>query len=1666
MDGSRDLNRDNAARSFLTRTLTRRDTRASVSDDTVASGVSKGPLGLTTLYDPPGDSVVADLIFVHGLNGGSQSTWSKGNDPSLFWPQEWLPRDEAFRDVRIHTFGYASGVNRESILGLRDFAKSLLGAIKDCPAMDRDEKPSLIFVAHSMGGLVVKNAFVIGQQHPEFHSTVQRVQAIFFLATPHQGAAIAQTLDRLLNLVSGSRPFIGQIMPHSQALQAINEDFPRASGGLHLVSFYESLPMKVLKSLVVEKHCAVMNAHNERTEALNADHRNVAMYSSPEDRNYLTVRNALATYISPQRKTVESRLQTLALEVQTGLNTFLGITDAPEDEIGNLDLVRLSGSCTWLATKQKYRAWRDGRDTRLLWFQGRPGAGKTVLSSYIVDDLRKSGIDCCFFFFSSQDSAKSTTNAFLRSMAWQMAMLHPEIRLKLQEASRDWQGSPVDKIDQNAVWRRVFLLTLLKVRLSRPQYWVIDAMDECKMNSDMLSILTRIQEEWPMSIVVTSRISSEAYLSTIANPRADVVGDTISDEDSVRDISLFVQSNLKYLPFPPSAAWSSRLEMADYIVKKSAGCFLWAYLICMELRKTSQLEEIKRVLESTPSTMDDLYKRILLSMEQATFGKDSAKSILVWATYSFRPLSTDEMHEAVEVDINDKIDRVDRLISRSCSNLVYVDRYDKVQLIHMTAREFLGRKDANKGSEFTSEFMVDKADGHRRIAKVCLEYLIQSSKVAPRARRLLSDPDLASQGSPATARAFTDYASKFLFQHLNLIKSTDTEMFITLSKFLSSNSVLLWIEYISARGELHTVYQAGKIINALLTRRARHSPPMRFAQKQLALLENWGNDLIHIVTKFSRSLRASPSCIHHLIPPFCPPDSAIRQQFSSPYRGLSVQGLSSRRWDHCLTTIAYPKGTKPNAVAAGPGFFAIGMMSKSVFVYDDSIFQEVHILDHKEPVWQMAFGETGKHLATAGAKTVRIWSLQLGIELASFRIPSLCLALTFTETDEALRVATKSNMFLEWDVETASMRAEEDWTTDFEDDSPLQLRAPQMAAISGPSDLLAVIYRGEDIVIWDCANIRIHDIYEKETGSRRWGSEKVAGGSTHIRALVFSGAIDTNRLATTHTDGDLTLYDTVDGKLLAKASSVNANVLASSHDGRTLGGVDSRGNLMLFDFETLRCLYRVQFDTPSMAKALTFTADNLRCIEIRGDQCRVWEPTVLLRQDTADEDENSDTVSVSTGPQEIDYRVAGSNSDGAAAKITAVACAKSAPLVFYGMEDGSVHVCDITAEPRSQRLYEQIAGCPLDLLYFDEEASVLGCADLSGCVTARKVTRRNNPRQRPLGATWEIGDILLHTRIPGTVKQILLSGKDKKLLLSSEQHDTLWPMPKQGEGVWIARVEGNSTPRWLAHPTQPYLILAREGEFRIYNWSNLECVRTVSLAHHGQSLFSLDRIVSLQHPQYFTTISLARSLESWTTESLVQLWDVKDLDLDLDLDPTSSLSETTSSPNTISPVRDLGPDDLSGTLELVVGAYGSRLIVYTSDRWVCSVDLKPASASAPAFPFPSRSASRSRSPRSRSPSPSPGSDQHQHQLVRHFFVPGDWIGGNRLGMGVGRGGEIAFVRGPELAVIKRGLEVTEGGESFNPRKGIGAPVAGGAGAGPSLGQSPGIPVRPRVGGSV
>lgn len=61
------------------------------------------PLGLNLIYSTPEPD--ADIIFVHGLGGGSYKTWSWEHNPENFWPI-WLSTEPELSNTRIFTFGY------------------------------------------------------------------------------------------------------------------------------------------------------------------------------------------------------------------------------------------------------------------------------------------------------------------------------------------------------------------------------------------------------------------------------------------------------------------------------------------------------------------------------------------------------------------------------------------------------------------------------------------------------------------------------------------------------------------------------------------------------------------------------------------------------------------------------------------------------------------------------------------------------------------------------------------------------------------------------------------------------------------------------------------------------------------------------------------------------------------------------------------------------------------------------------------------------------------------------------------------------------------------------------------------------------------------------------------------------------------------------------------------------------------------------------------------------------------------------------------------------------------------------------------------------------------------------------------------------------------------
>src|SRR5882757_4174166 len=98
---------------------------------------------------------------------------------------------------------------------------------------------------------------------------------------------------------------------------------------------------------------------------------------------------------------------------------------------------------------------------------------------------------------------------------------------------------------------------------------------------------------------------------------------------------------------------------------------------------------MNRVLDEVPRDMERLYQRILHAMSQAARGKELAKGVLTWITCAMRPLTLSELNGALEIDLKDNFPGLKECIIAACGQLVTIDKFSKVQLVHETIREFL-----------------------------------------------------------------------------------------------------------------------------------------------------------------------------------------------------------------------------------------------------------------------------------------------------------------------------------------------------------------------------------------------------------------------------------------------------------------------------------------------------------------------------------------------------------------------------------------------------------------------------------------------------------------------------------------------------------------------------------------------------------------------------------------------------------------------------------------------------------------------------------------------------------------------------------------------------------------------------------------------------------------
>lgn len=328
------------------------------------------------------------VVFIHGLGGHYENTWISSTPDKGFWPN-WLSED--IDNVAIWSVEYLNPISRwgsPKAMHFTDRAKDILHRLNQEPLIRDGE---IIFVGHSMGGLMIKQMFHYADRNSELQSIMGRVTKVSFLATPHRGSSGADLADRL-RIIALPSVATASLLKNDPNLRELNEwyrSWVRNRDVDHLV-LMENQPCKRLITIVTPDSADP----GLNTEALlvDADHLSITKLANKQAQIYQYIKSFVAKETKPpQLQWLDSKYP----EGNHGWQGYANWSNSPKgiEEAFIVDeQVRLfdvsSGDKkgkTGLETIQALRSKlaTSGSSTRLV---GLSGVGKTRLVQALFDE--------------------------------------------------------------------------------------------------------------------------------------------------------------------------------------------------------------------------------------------------------------------------------------------------------------------------------------------------------------------------------------------------------------------------------------------------------------------------------------------------------------------------------------------------------------------------------------------------------------------------------------------------------------------------------------------------------------------------------------------------------------------------------------------------------------------------------------------------------------------------------------------------------------------------------------------------------------------------------------------------------------------------------------------------------------------------------------------------------------------------------------------------------------------------------------------------------------------------------------------------------------------------------------------------------------------------------
>ncbi|KAH6620692.1 hypothetical protein B0J18DRAFT_430434 [Chaetomium sp. MPI-SDFR-AT-0129] len=213
--------------------------------------------GIREIYRPPPPlEPEVDIVAVHGLNGSALGTWTTV-DSGICWlsDPQFLPR--YVLNARVLVWGYNGSFS--SLTGadpsqdrIHDHAHTLVEDLSTYRKLSGTADKPIIFLCHSLGGIVVKRALCYAQTRtgPKVaheHAIFTHTYGILFFGTPHHGTSKATWLAYLklagaaatLGMASRRSDLVAALEHESETLQNITDFFVPLTPQFRIFYFWE-----------------------------------------------------------------------------------------------------------------------------------------------------------------------------------------------------------------------------------------------------------------------------------------------------------------------------------------------------------------------------------------------------------------------------------------------------------------------------------------------------------------------------------------------------------------------------------------------------------------------------------------------------------------------------------------------------------------------------------------------------------------------------------------------------------------------------------------------------------------------------------------------------------------------------------------------------------------------------------------------------------------------------------------------------------------------------------------------------------------------------------------------------------------------------------------------------------------------------------------------------------------------------------------------------------------------------------------------------------------------------------------------------------------------------------------------------------------------------------